>query len=57
MLTPLPWIGSTIKAATWRDDSACSSAARSLNGIDVQPGSSGSKPLRKLVSSVSESAP
>ena len=33
MLTPLPWIGSTMKAATWRDDSACSSAARSLKGI------------------------
>ena len=28
MLTPLPWIGSTMKAATWRDDSACSSAVR-----------------------------
>ena len=35
-MTPLPWIGSTMKAATWRDDSACSSAARSLNGICVQ---------------------
>jgi hypothetical protein len=38
-LMPLPWIGSTMKAATWRDDSACSSAARSLKGVDVQPGS------------------
>ena len=57
MLTPLPWIGSTMKAATWRDDSACSSAARSLKGIAVQPGSSGSKPARKFASSVSDSAP
>ena len=37
-----------MKAATSRDDSAFSSAARSLNGIAVQPGSSGSKPLRKF---------
>ena len=57
MLTPLPWIGSTMKAAIWRDDSACSSAARSLKGIGVHPGSSGSKPPRKFGSSVSDSAP
>ena len=56
-LTPLPWIGSTMKAATWRDDSACSSAARSLKGICVHPGSSGSKPARKFASSISDSAP
>jgi len=55
MLTPLPWIGSTMKAATWRDDSACSNAARSLKGIEVHPGSSKrSKPPRKLGSSVSD---
>ena len=57
ILTPLPWIGSTMKAATSRDDSALSSGARSLKGIDVQPGSSGSNPPRKFGSSVSDSAP
>ncbi len=57
MLTPLPWIGSTTNAATSREASAFSSAARSLNGIEVQPGSSGSKPVRKFESPVSDSAP
>ena len=47
-LTPLPWIGSTMKAATCCDDSARSSAARSLKGIDVQSGSSGSKPSAEI---------
>jgi hypothetical protein len=57
MLTPLPWIGSTMKPPISREDSAWSNAARSLKGIDVQPGNSGSNPLRKFGSSVSDSAP
>jgi hypothetical protein len=47
MLTPLPWIGSTMKAATCAT-TAPARAREIVEGIDVQPGSSGSKPARKF---------
>ena len=57
MLTPLPWIGSTMKAATSRRRNAPSSAVRSLKGTAAQSPRSGSKPFLKISSPFSESEP
>ena len=40
MYTPLPWMGSTMKAATSRRFSARRRASISPNGTDSAPGSS-----------------
>jgi hypothetical protein len=56
-LTPLPWIGSTKKAAASRACSAASSAARSSKGISFDCGSSGPKPFLKISSPFIDSEP
>ena len=56
-LTPLPWIGSAMKAATSPRRSSRARAAASPNGMTSAPGSSGPKPLRNSFPPLRASAP
>ncbi len=57
MYTPLPWIGSTMNAATSPLMSSRSSAPRSLNGISVVSGTRRPNPSRKCGLPVTASEP
>ena len=58
MFTPLPWIGSTMKAAIVRDDKRLFESGQIVEWDSGAIGQqAGSKPSRKFASALSESAP